>query len=252
MLSEEIIGILGLLSIAWWPMALAVMFLLRKPFPPSKDRYAAFRALVYVVIFWLGRTLGTLVGQASAPYEGAGAGIQELSMLLFSLPIAIIWIYVAYRLIERATWRDLGWNVPSINREISFGVLLGVALFLLVNCETVFSKMPAIRVDSEIALMLFVGSFGIASWQEENIYRGYLQPKLEAVFGDLRANVSQAILFSVAHIGYWQFTSALPFLVDLALLALMGIILGYYRQNYRSLVAPFIAHGLVDFLPIFW
>ena len=62
----------------------------------------------------------------------------------------------------------------------------------------------------------------------------------------------QAILFSIAHIGYCQFTSALPFLRDLALVTIMGLMLGYYRQRYDSLIAPFIAHGLVDFLPIFW
>ena len=252
MLSEEIIAVLGLLSIAWWPIALAIMFFLRKRFPPSNDRYAAFRALAYVVIFWLGRTGGTLGSQAPTSYGGIGVGTQELSMLLFSLPIAILWIYVAYRLIERASWKDLGWNLSNIKREISFGVLLGAALFLLVNLETAFTKKPTINVDAEIAVILFVVSFGVASWQEENIYRGYLQPKLRAVMVKWRANVFQAILFSITHIGYWQFTSALPFLMGLAVVALMGFILGYYRQHYGSLIAPFIAHGMVDFLPIFW
>ena len=105
-----------------------------------------------------------------------------------------------------------------------------------------------IEVDLEFAVMLLIGSFGVVLWQEENIYRGYLQPKLEAIAGRWKANISQAILFSIAHIGFWQS----PSLKSLAVVALIGFILGYYRQHYRSLVAPFIAHGLVDFLPIFW
>ena len=252
MAGEEIASILGLFSIAWWPIALFIMFFLKRRYPPSNDRYAALRALAYVFIFWVGRTLGTLAGQASASNVGLGAGIQEPSMLLFGLPIAILWIYAAYRLIERASWRELGWNLSNIKREIAFGVFLGTAIFLLFNYGLILTEKPTINVDVRIAVLLFVGSFGVASWQEENIYRGYLQPKLKALVGKWWENFFQAILFSIAHIGYWQFTSALPFLRDLAVVAIMGLILGYYRKRYDSLIAPFIAHGLVDFLPIFW
>ena len=257
MASEEIIGLLGILSIAWWPIALSIMFLLRKRFPPSNDRYAAYRALAYVFIFWVGRTMGTWVSR-QVPM-GAGAGIQdELSALMFGLPIAIFWIYFAYHRIEGASWKELGWNFSHIKREIVLGVLLGIALFILVNvCWSYnfwkfWSPGPKICVNMDIAVMLFIGSFAIASWQEENIYRGYLQPKLAVLTGKWKANAIQAVLFSVAHVGYWQFTSPIPFITNLTMVALMGFILGLYRQRYDSLVAPFIAHGLVDFLPIFW
>lgn len=252
MLSEEIIGFLGLLSIAWWPIALGIMFFLRRRFPPSNDKYAVYRALAYVFIFWIGRTMGTWLGRQGTA-GGFGAGLQEeLPALMFSLPIAILWIYFAYRLIEGASWKELGWNFSHIKRELVFGILLGVALFALVNFALVFTIRPEICGDVEVAIMLFIASFAIASWQEENIYRGYLQPKLAVFTGKWRANAIQAVLFSVAHIGYWQFISLASFIISLVTVAIMGFILGWYRQRYDSLVAPFIAHGLVDFLPIFW
>ena len=193
---------------------------------------------------WLSRQVTT---------GGLGAGLQdELSALMFGLPIAILWIYFAYRRIEGASWKELGWNFSHIKRELAFGVLLGVALFALVYCEIVFTNKPKIYGNVEIAVMLFIGSFAIASWQEENIYRGYLLPKLAVLTGKWKANAIQAVLFSVAHVGFWQSTSPIPFITNLAIVAIMGFILGWYRQRYDSLVAPFIAHGVVDFLQIFW
>jgi membrane protease YdiL (CAAX protease family) len=253
MLSEEIAGLLALLSIAWWPVTLTIMFLLRKRFPPSNDRYAACRALAYVFIFWVSRTMGTWVSR-QVPM-GAGAGTADFLTLMFTLPIAILWIYFAYHRIEGASWKELGWNFSHIKREIVSGVLLGVLLFILVNIYwsgNLGFPQPKIYVNVEAAAMLFIASFAIASWQEENIYRGYLQPKLAVLTGEWKANAIQAVLFSIAHIGYWQFTSLAPFITDLAILVIMGFILGWYRQRYDSIVAPFIAHGLVDFLPIFW
>ncbi|MFQ6124269.1 MAG: lysostaphin resistance A-like protein, partial [Candidatus Heimdallarchaeota archaeon] len=138
-------------------------------------------------------------------------------------------------------------------RDIVYGVLLGVVLFFLVNFRMTFTSLPTFDFDVGAAVILFVVSFGVASWQEENIYRGHLQPKLELLATPKwRANAIQAILFSIAHIGFWQFTSIATLLFDLAKVALLGFVLGYYRQRYGSLLAPFIAHGLLDFFPIFW
>ena len=70
--------------------------------------------------------------------------------------------------------------------------------------------------------------------------------------GKGKAILGQAVLFSIAHIGFYPFEASLQFFLGLAELAIVGIILGYYRRRFNSLVGPFIAHGLLDFLPIFW
>ncbi len=246
------IAILSLLSIFIWPVALVIMYFLKKRFPPSDKKYAAFRALAYVLIFWAGRSLGTLAGSAAGSSKGAGAPPQNLFMVLFSLPIAIVWIIIAYRTIERASWKDLGWNFSHVKRELALGFLMGVAIFFIRRYEEIFTQNPTFHVNPVDALLSFLGGFGVASWQEENIYRGYLQPKLEAVAGKGKALLFQAGLFSIAHIGYYPFEASLQFLLGLTELAIVGIILGYYRRRSNSLIAPFIAHGLLDFLPVFW
>ncbi|NIQ07109.1 MAG: CPBP family intramembrane metalloprotease [Candidatus Korarchaeota archaeon] len=244
--------ILGLLSIFWWPLALIVMYLLKRWLPPSQDRSATIRGLGYVVIFWVGRTIGTLMGGLSSTTEGAGGGMQELGILLLTLPIALLWVFFAFRKIEGATWRGLGWNVSHVKREVGWGILLGLGLFLLLEFNLVFTQLPLFDATAVSIFALFLMSFGVASWQEENLYRGFLQPKLETQIGDRGAIVTQAVLFSVAHIGYWSFTTLMVFLLNLLLVGVMGVILGYYRQRYTSVIAPFLAHGLVDFLPVFW
>jgi len=64
-------------------------------------------------------------------------------------------------------------------------------------------------------------------------------PLLIARLGAWRSIVAQAALFSVAHVGWladWRF---------LGLVFLSGLILGWMRGRDRSLIAPFIAHGLL-------
>jgi membrane protease YdiL (CAAX protease family) len=84
-----------------------------------------------------------------------------------------------------------------------------------------------------------VWGFAIASWQEENLFRGYLQPLLIESLGAWRGIIAQAALFSVAHIGWLTNWSLF------GLVFLTGLMLGWMRGRDRSLVAPFIAHGLI-------
>jgi membrane protease YdiL (CAAX protease family) len=54
--------------------------------------------------------------------------------------------------------------------------------------------------------MLFFG-LAIAGFQEETIFRGFLQRVLTERFGIWPGNILQAAAFSVAHIGYYPLTA---------------------------------------------
>ena len=81
--------------------------------------------------------------------------------------------------------------------------------------------------------------FFIAAWQEENLFRGYLQPLLIERWGYWPGILAQAALFSTAHIG-WCPTWPLYLLAFFS-----GIVFGWLRGRDRSLVAAFVAHGLM-------
>ena len=147
------------------------------------------------------------------------------------------------------SWERLGWRRVRLAREILRGFLGAMALgailvpFALVSVSVLGLKPPTGAAQPTLSLLgvamsVFFGFF-IASWMEENLFRGYLQPLLIERWGLWRAILAQAALFSAAHIGYAQ---AWPFFL---LYFLTGVILGWLRGRNGSLVAPFIAHGLI-------
>jgi len=131
--------------------------------------------------------------------------------------------------------------------SIGFGVL-GSILLLVLTMAMVLAMMSwggATMPDTPIThapdqlILSFIWGFAFAAWQEENLFRGYLQPLLIEHLGYWQGIVAQAALFSLAHIGY--FTTLLPFGISFV----VGIVLGWMRGRDRNLVAPFIAHGFI-------
>lgn len=49
---------------------------------------------------------------------------------------------------------------------------------MLRDLDLVFSQRPAFTIDVSVLTVAFIVRFAVASWQEENIYRGYLHPTL--------------------------------------------------------------------------
>jgi membrane protease YdiL (CAAX protease family) len=148
------------------------------------------------------------------------------------------------------SWEELGWRRQRLAREVGRG-LLGALILALITGVFAFVGMkflglkppPSAATASGVTAvgLLMSVSFGflIAAWSEENVFRGYLQPLLAARYGLLSAILLQAALFSLAHIGCNQ---EWPFFI---LWFVTGAILGWLRGRDGSLVAPFVAHGLV-------
>jgi membrane protease YdiL (CAAX protease family) len=148
------------------------------------------------------------------------------------------------------SWERLGWRRERLGWEIVRGLLavvvLGViaAVFAAVGVRFLGLKPPPMDAAQPgltlvgISMSVLFGFF-IASWMEENLFRGYLQPLFIDRWGLWPGICAQAALFSVAHIGW---SPAWPYFV---LTFVTGIILGWLRGRDGSLVAPFVAHGLV-------
>jgi len=148
------------------------------------------------------------------------------------------------------SWERLGWRRDRLGWEIVRGLLavvvLGVitAVFAVVAGRFLGLKPPPMDATQPmvtlvgIAMSVLFGFF-IASWMEENLFRGYLQPLFIDRWGLWPGICAQAALFSVAHIGW------LPAWPHFILIFVTGIVLGWLRGRDGSLVAPFVAHGLV-------
>lgn len=148
------------------------------------------------------------------------------------------------------SWDRLGWRKERLLRHIGRGILAAIvigivtmagALVAVKFCGLQPPEMGTATPQFNVLELLMSVCFGffIASWQEENLFRGYLQPLLIERLGLWPGIIGQAALFSIAHLGWypsWHF-----FVFAFA----AGLILGWLRGRDGSLVAAFVAHGLV-------
>jgi len=146
-------------------------------------------------------------------------------------------------------WRELGWQREGLAKAAAWGVLGFVAVSANVLVWSLAGGATARPdyVSPSVGRLLLVAffAFGVAAWVEENLFRGYLQPLLAKRLPISAAIAVQAALFSVAHLGYTT---------DLAYFGsafVSGLILGALRGRGRSLVAPFVAHGLLWMMAAF-
>ncbi len=89
-------------------------------------------------------------------------------------------------------------------------------------------------------LFPFVLSNGL---REELLFRGLFLSKYDTLLGPRVANVLQAMVFSLSHLGEVYTASLLFFLVETLLL---GLILGFLMQRTKSLLGSALAHAGTD------
>jgi membrane protease YdiL (CAAX protease family) len=83
--------------------------------------------------------------------------------------------------------------------------------------------------------------FAIAAFQEETLFRGFLQPFLQERYGRVLGIVGQAAVFTLAHLGYYP-VSAWPLLL---VVFLVGLVTGWLVERRGTLLPAGIAHGFV-------
>ena len=83
--------------------------------------------------------------------------------------------------------------------------------------------------------------FAIAAFQEETLFRGFLQGLLRERYGRAVAVVGQAAVFALAHLTYYPI-SAWPLVL---MVLLVGLVTGWLVDRRGTLLAAGIAHGFV-------
>jgi membrane protease YdiL (CAAX protease family) len=136
--------------------------------------------------------------------------------------------------------RDASWGI------VGFVVALGVTLGVTIGFQALVGPPPGTHSVSSGpsavgTLLLLVFGFAVAAFQEETLFRGFLQPALGDRIGENPAVVVQAIAFSVAHVGYYPLAAWYLF----ATAFVGGLVYGWLRKRRERLIAPGIAHGLL-------
>jgi len=146
---------------------------------------------------------------------------------------------------------DLLWGVLGIVLVLAATVGGALALTVLfpglapggeigTDSASIVSGEAASGVAVNLLLGWFFG-FAIAAFQEETLFRGFLQGLLQERYGRVVAIVGQAAVFAIAHLGYYP-ASAWPLLL---VVFLVGIVTGWLVDRRGTLLPAGIAHGFV-------
>jgi membrane protease YdiL (CAAX protease family) len=146
------------------------------------------------------------------------------------------WRFERRRLLGDAGWGLLGYLGGMV---LTLVLVIPVVQLGLVP-DNVMNNQPTSPSLGGWILGLFFG-FAIAGFQEETLFRGFLQGVLTERFGRRTGNILQAAVFSLAHIGYFPWAAWPLFIIAFAL----GLIFGWLRLKRGTLVAPWLAHGLI-------
>ena len=132
------------------------------------------------------------------------------------------------------TWKLLGINKIDIKRNLVFDFLRGFSLstilisLILVLIIITQSGYWIGKISSAIIINAILLIFGIG-FTEELIFRGWLLEEFKKQFGLKKAIISQALIFSLVHIGldlpFWEMLSILTGLF------LLGILLSLIKLN---------------------
>jgi hypothetical protein len=179
-----------------------------------------------------------------------------LNKTLYLLPLA--WVSLRVRGLR---WQDVGF-VPYRNwrKTLLVGASCGVAM----ECFELFVSQPlfmrwtgrppdlelfrALRGNIKWTLIAVVGSWTLAAFGEEMVYRGYLMNRVAGLFRQTQpawiiSLIVVSCVFGGAHLGQ-GITGQLENLLD-------GLMLGgVYLACGRSLAVPILAHGITDTLDV--
>lgn len=145
------------------------------------------------------------------------------------------WNFDNKRLPGDIAWGFLGFILAFV---VNIGFVLLASRFGLIP-PAVPASPPVQLSLVDWVLNLFFG-FAIAGFQEETIFRGFLMDVLYERFGSVGSVILQAVIFSIAHIGYFPLERWFFFVLAFV----MGLLFGALRAKRGSLVAAWITHGL--------
>jgi membrane protease YdiL (CAAX protease family) len=158
---------------------------------------------------------------------------QDLDPLWQRVALALVLVGLAglALFIRRQPLRSAGWERIHIKPSSLLGLaLVFMAAFLR---GKIYSLLDGVSAREGIALLLWF----VAAFAEETVFRGYLQLRLSAIFGDRYGWLVVVPLYMIWNLPRLLLDPAtLP--LSLLLLAVQGILLGWIARKSNGVLAP--------------
>jgi len=148
---------------------------------------------------------------------------------------------------------DFKWGVTTIilGGVLFLGVALGLYFLNLIPPNLMAAPQDDVPIEQTLAQIpvdLLLGwffGFAIAAFTEETIFRGFIMEFLADKANPLVANLIQAVLFSISHIGMAPLVSIGSEVFSLIFRFVSGLIFGWLKQKRGTLLAAGIVHGFI-------
>src|SRR6516162_6388957 len=184
---------------------------------------------------------------------------------LSKTPFLLAFAWLSLR-IRKLRWRDVGLNLyrnwpTTIGAGIGVGLLLEAFQLFISQpiLVRVLKKQPdlelfqALRGNVKWTLLAIAGTWTLAAFGEEMVYRGYLMNRVADLLN--RTRTAWIVSLMAVHIGF-GLAHAYQGVTGAIDEGLMGLLLGLiYLRTGRNLAVPIIAHGVsdtIDFVLIFF
>jgi membrane protease YdiL (CAAX protease family) len=195
----------------------------------------------------------------SAAFVGSAAALEALAVPRAGAIAVLVALAVATSRLRAAgkRWSDLGLTSPKRWSRALLWALAAYALVIVANALVVipltrrFSWPPTdvarlgdLAGNLPLLVSWLVLAWTTAAFGEELLFRGFLQARLSALFGDrapgiVAAIILQAVLFGLGHLGFGIRGGITA--------AVIGIVYGaVYAVNGRNLWPLILAHGITD------
>ncbi|MBD3341701.1 MAG: CPBP family intramembrane metalloprotease [Candidatus Lokiarchaeota archaeon] len=170
-------------------------------------------------------------------------------LIVFSV-ISIGLVYLGFSKWIKVDLKSWWYNKKGLKKNLLWGILgtivsYVVMVLVLILFAPVLEESPISNQGEQLNVFtilngLFFG-FAIASFQEESIFRGFFQKLFTEKYGKWKAIIIQAVMFSLAHIGYYPISSYYLYILSF----LLGIVYGWLKAKRGTLLASGIAHGII-------
>ena len=189
---------------------------------------------------------------------------NQLFSWIKTIPISKILLYIPFVLIEagpvfiilkcrKQSLKSIGLKKEKILKCILLGVLFAVLPTLWNMSALKFGNL----LNLPDALLTFVYLFFEIAFVEEVIFRGFIQTRIQGLIRSKWFSIILVgLMFSLMHIPFYAVEYNVSFaqrfqsdILHLAICFLMHIYYVYLYTRDNNILAPVVAHALVDFIP---
>jgi len=167
-----------------------------------------------------------------------------LLLIVYTVVLLVCMVYI----VERSLPTDsFGFRFSNVSFQIvgglALGTVMGVTEFAILSSDIeTYLLFQAFSIENFVYVTLIM--FLFVAFGEELLFRGLVQTSLERETGSsFKATLIVSLSFAILHLGY---VTSLVKILEILYVFIAATAIGYTFMKTKSLLLPFIAHGIAN------